>query len=99
MSFKSALPEALTAAADTLLGVGSGMNARNAAATGSTTAVVPAAADDVWALTAAPFATHAQMYPAVSPHSAAMREKFMKTLRTRAGSYATAEAANAIAAG
>jgi hypothetical protein len=99
MSFVSTQPEALTAAAGTLQGIGSSMSAQNAAASAPTTAVVPAAADEVSALTAAHFATHAQMYQAVSAQAAAIHETFVNTLATSAGSYAATEAANAIAAG
>jgi PE family len=38
------------------------MTAQNAAAAAPTTGVIPAAADEVSALTAAQFATHAEMY-------------------------------------
>ncbi len=99
MSFVSTQPEALTAAACTLQGIGSSMSAQNAAAAAPTTGVVPAAADEVSALTAAQFATHAQMYQAVSAQAAAIHEMFVNTLATSAGSYAATEAANAIAAG
>jgi hypothetical protein len=99
MSFVSTQPEALTAAAGTLQGIGSSMSAQNAAAAAPTTGVVPAAADEVSALTAAQFATHAQMYQAVSAQAAAIHEMFVNTLATSGGSYAATEAANAIAAG
>jgi PE family len=99
MSFVTTLPEALTAAAGNLQGIGSAMSARNVAAAVPTTGVVPAAADEVSALTAAQFAAHAQMYQAVSAQAAAIHEMFVNTLATSAGSYAATEAANAIAAG
>ena len=99
MSFVSTQPEALTAAAGTLQGIGSAMSTQNAAAAAPTTGVVPAAADAVSALTAAQFATHAQMYQAVSTQAAAIHEMFVNTLATSGGSYAATEAANAIAAG
>ena|SRR5271166_5456570 len=67
MSFVSTQPEALTAAAGTLQGIGSPMSAQNAAAAPPTTGVVPAAADEVSALTAAQLAAHAQMYQAWAP--------------------------------
>jgi hypothetical protein len=54
------------------------------------------AADEVSALTAAQFAPHAQIYQAVSAESAAIREMFVNSLGTSAGSH---EAANAVAAG
>ena len=99
MSFVSTQPKALTAAAGTLQGIGSAMDAQNVVAAAPTTGVIPAAADEVSALTAAQFATHAQMYQAVSAQAAAIHEMFVNTLATSAGSYAATEAANAIAAG
>ena len=75
------------------------MTAQNAAAAAPTTGVLPAAADEVSALTAAQFATHAQMYQAISAQAAAIHEMFVNTLGASAGSYAATEAANAIAAG
>jgi len=98
MSFLTTQPEALTAAAGSLLGIGSSMSAQNAAAAAPTTGVVPAAADEVSALTAAQFAAHAQMYQAVSAQAAAIHEMFVNTLATSSGSYAATEAANAAAA-
>ena len=99
MSFVTAHPEALASAAGALQDIGSAMSAHNAAAVAPTTGVVPAAADEVSALTAAQFATHAQMYQAVSAQAEAIHEMFVNTLGTSAGSYAITEAANAIAAG
>jgi hypothetical protein len=99
MSFVTTQPEALTAAAGSLQGIGSGVAAQNAAAAGPTTGVVPAAADEVSALTAAQFAAHAEMYQSVSAQAAAIHEMFVNTLGTSACSYAATEAANAIAAG
>ncbi|MGO9224177.1 PE family protein [Mycobacterium sp.] len=97
MSFVTTQPEALCAAAGTLQGIGSAMNAQNAAAAAPTTGVVPAAADEVSALTGAQFAAHAQMYQAVSAQAAAIHELFVNTLSTSAGSYAATEIANAAA--
>jgi len=99
MSFVTTQPEALSAAATSLQGIGSGLNAQNAAAAAPTTGVVPAAADEVSALTAAQFAAHAQLYQAVSQQAAAIHEMFVNTLGTSAGSYAATEVANAAAAG
>jgi hypothetical protein len=98
MSFVTTQPEALTAASGNLQGIGTAMAAQNAAAAGPTTAVAPAAADEVSALTAAQFAAHAQLYQQVSAQAAAIHEMFVSTLSTSAGSYAATEAANAIAA-
>ena len=97
MSFVNTQPEALTSAAGTLQGIGSSMNAQSAAVAAPTTGVIPAAADEVSALTAAQFAAHAQMYQAVSAQAAAIHEMFVSTLGISAGSYAATECANAIA--
>ena len=99
MSFVTTQPEQLAAAAGELAGIGSQMNAQNAAAAAPTTGVAPAAADEVSALTAAQFAAHAQTYQAVSAQAAAIHEMFVNTLSTSARSYAATEAANAVATG
>ena len=98
MSFVSTQPTELTAAAENLQGIGSSLTAQNAAAAAPTTGVLPAAADEVSALTAVQFATHGQMYQAISAQAAAIHDMFVNTLGTSAGSYAATEAANAIAA-
>jgi hypothetical protein len=82
-----------------LSGIGSTLSATNAAAAAPTTGVVPAAADEVSALTAAQFAAHAQMYQAISAQATAVHELFVNTLSMSSGSYAITEAANAAAAG
>ena len=98
MSFVTTQPEVLTTAAGNLQGIGSAMTAGSAAAAAPTTGVVPAAADEVSALTAAQFATHASMYQTISAQAAAIHEMFVNTLGISAGSYAATEAANAAAA-
>jgi len=98
MSFVTTQPEALAAASANLAGIGSAMSAQNAAAAPPTTGVVPAAADEVSALTATQFAVHAQMYQAISAQAEEVHHLFVSTLGTSAASYAAAEAANAIAA-
>src|SRR5271163_3851143 len=99
MSFVSTQPAELTAAAENLQGIGSSLAAQNVAAAAPTTGVLPAAADEVSALTAAQFATHAQMYQAISAQAEAIHQLFVSTLGTSAASYAATEAANALAAG
>lgn len=59
MSFVTTQPEMLSAVAGNLASIGSAFTARNAAAAGPTTGVVPAAADEVSAVTATQFAMHA----------------------------------------
>lgn len=99
MSFVTTQPEALAAAAGTLQGIGSAMGSQNAAAAAPTTGIVPAAADEVSALTAAQFVAHAQVYQAVSAQAQAIHEMFVSTLGVSSGSYAATEAANAAATG
>jgi PE family len=99
MSYVTTQPEMLSAAAGDLHGIGAAVSAGNAAAAAPTTGVVPAAADEVSALTAAQFAAHAQMYQDFSAQAAAIHEQFVATLATSAGSYQATEAANAAAAG
>jgi hypothetical protein len=99
MSFVNAQPQMLVIAAGNLQDIGAAVTAGNAAAAVPTTGVVPAAADEVSALTAAQFAAHAQMYQDFSAQAAAIHEQFVATLSTSAGSYLATEAANAAAAG
>ncbi|ORW02725.1 PE family protein [Mycobacterium kyorinense] len=99
MSFVTTHPDALTSAAANLHGTGVAMSTQNAAAAGPTTSVVPAAADEVSALTATQFSAHAQMYQAISSQAEAIHEMFVNTLGTSAWSYAATEAANAVTAG
>ena len=61
-------------------------------------AVLPAAADEVSALTAGQFASHAAMYQAVSAHAATVHDLFVSTLRAGAHSYDATETANATSA-
>jgi hypothetical protein len=99
MSYVTTQPQMLSAAAGNLHGIGSSVSAATAAAAGPTTGVVPAAADEVSALTAAQFGAHAQTYQAISAQAAAIHDQFVATLETSAGSYLATEAANAAAAG
>jgi hypothetical protein len=98
MSFVTTQPEALASAAGELQNIGAIVAAGNTAAAASTTGVVPAAADEVSALTAAQFAAHAALYQTISAQATAIHELFVTTLGTSAGSYALTEAANAVTA-
>jgi hypothetical protein len=95
MSFVTVYPEQLSAAAGNLASIAAALSAGNAAAAGPTTAVVPAAADEVSALTAARFALHGRQYQALSGRAVAIHELLAATLAAGAGSYAATEAANA----
>ncbi len=98
MTFVTTQPEMIATAAGELVGVGSAIAAQNAAAVGPTMGVAPAAADEVSALTAAQFASHAAMYQEVSAHAAVVHQLVVDALRTGADSYAVTEAANAASA-
>jgi PE family len=97
MSFVTTQPQTLAAAAGDLQAIGSTLNARTAAAAGPTAGVVPAAADQVSALTAAQFAAHAQLYQAIGAQAAAVHDSFVASLAAGADSYAATEAANTVA--
>ena len=94
MSFVTALPALLASAAGDLQSIGAAVAAGNTAASAPTTGVVPAAADEVSALTAAHFAAQGALYQELSAQATAIHELFCSTLATSAGSYAAAEAAN-----
>ena len=62
MSFVITQPQALTTVAGSLVHIGSAISAQNADVAAPTTGVVPAAADEVSALTATVFAAHGGLY-------------------------------------
>ena len=99
MSFVTAQPEALTAAASALETLGTSMAAQDAAAAAPTTGVIPAAADPVSALQAAQFAAYGTWYQQVSAQAKAVHQMLVNTLGTSAGSYGETEAANNAATG
>ena len=94
MSYVIAAPEMLAAAAADVAGIGSSLSEANAAAATQTTGVLAAAEDEVSAAIAALFSAHSQGFQAVSAQAAAFHAQFVQTLRSSAGSYASAEAAN-----
>jgi PE family len=97
--FVTTQPEMLAAAAGNFETIGSAMAANNSAAAAPTAGVIPAGADEVSALTATQFATHAAMYQTISAQAAAIHQQFVAALAASGASYAATEAANAIAAG
>ena len=94
MSYVIAAPEMLAAAAADVAGIGSSLSEANAAAATPTTGVLAAAEDEVSAAIAALFSAHSQGFQAVSAQAAAFHAQFVQTLKSSAGSYASAEAAN-----
>ena len=95
MSFVIAAPEFVAAAASDLAAIGSTVSAAHMAAAPPTVAVIPAAADEVSASIAHVFSVHAQDYQVLAAQAAAFHEQFVQHLTASAGSYASAEAANA----
>lgn len=98
MLYVTTQPEALSATAATLAGIGAAMGAENSAAAAPTTGVIPPAADPVSVLAAAQFAIHAEMYQAVSAQAESIHRQLVATLASNALAYAATEAANATAA-
>ncbi|OBG31134.1 hypothetical protein A5673_27475 [Mycobacterium sp. E3198] len=95
MSFVVTVPDLLSAAAGRLQVIGSTIGAANATAAFPITGVIPAAADEVSAATAAAFSGYGQIYQAISAEAAVIHEEFVNALGLGAHSYAATEAANA----
>jgi hypothetical protein len=91
MSFLLAAPQELANAASDLGGLGSTISTANAAASASTTALLPAAADEVSTQIATLFSAHGQGYQQLSAQAAAFHEQFVQALTASANTYATAE--------
>jgi hypothetical protein len=98
MSFVTTQPEALLYAAGKLETLGSALAAESSAAAGPTTAIAPAASDEISALQSQLFAAYGQLYQSVRAQAAAIHEQYVHTLGTSAGSYRETEAANTAAA-
>lgn len=94
MSYVITTPEALTAAATDIAGIGSSLRAANAAAAVSTTEILAAGADEISAAVAALFGGHALDYQAVSARLAAYQSQFMNALSVGAQRYAGSELAD-----
>ncbi len=99
MSFVATLPELISAAAGRLQVIGSEVTAANATAAFPITGIVPAAEDEVSAVTAAVFSGYGRLYHAFSAEAAVIHEQFVNALGLSASSYAATEAANAKQAG
>ena len=95
MSFVIAAAEYLEAAASDLANIGSTITAANATAVFPTSAVLPAGADEVSALIAALFGSHAKAYQALSAQAASFHQQFVQLMNGGAAAYVSTEAANA----
>jgi hypothetical protein len=97
MTFVTTNPEVLQGAASSLSGIGDSMAARNAAAATPTTSLAPAASDLVSAMTAAQFGQQGVAYQTLAAQATEVHEQLVAALRSGAGAYALAEAANVAA--
>ena len=95
MSFVNAVPQALTAAAGDLAGIGSALAAANAAAQLPTAGIEAIAADAVSAALVAVFSAHGLGYQSLGAELAELHEQIVQALRSGGASYAAAEAENA----
>ncbi|BBX97818.1 PPE family protein, SVP subgroup [Mycobacterium lacus] len=98
MSFLTAVPEELAAAAAQLGAIGNALTAQNAGAAAPTTAIAPAAADQVSILQSGIFTAYGALYQQIAAEAQAMQEQFVTTLGLSSGTYASTEASNATAA-
>jgi len=97
MSFLTAVPEELAAAAAQLAAIGSSLTAQNAGAAAPTTAIAPAAADQVSILQSGIFTAYGALYQQIAAEAQAMQEQFVQTLGLSSGTYSSTEASNAAA--
>ncbi|OBH85350.1 MULTISPECIES: PE-PPE domain-containing protein [unclassified Mycobacterium] len=97
MSFVITEPDAMATAADELQGIGSSLQATNAAVAGPTTGVLPPATDSVSVRVATMLDAHAQQYQALSAQAELFHNQFVETLITAKNAYAQTEATNAAA--
>nr|WP_276579149.1 PE family protein [Mycobacterium gordonae] len=95
MSYLLAGPQALSAAAADVVGIGSALRWANATAAVPTTSVLAAAADEVSAAVASLFSEHGREYQLLSAQLMGYHDQFTQTLNSGAHGYAAAEAANA----
>jgi hypothetical protein len=95
MSYVTISPELLAAAAGQLQGIGLTVSAANAAVAFPTTGVVPAAIDEVSAMTAARFAAYGRAYQMIAAQAGMIHEEFVRTMHASADAYAATEAENA----
>lgn len=95
MSYVLATPELLSAAAEDLAGIGSAVNAANAAATNSTTSLLAAGADEVSTCIAGLFGAHGAEFQALAAQAAQLHDRFVLALAANANTYLTTEIATA----
>jgi hypothetical protein len=95
MSYLSATPGIVQAAAADVAGIGSSLSEASAAATAPTTVVAAAAGDEVSAAIAALFSSHGKAFQMLSAQAAEFHSQFVQALNAGAGAYSSTEAASA----
>ena len=95
MSFLSAVPAEVEAAAQSLAGIRSTLAQANASVAAPTAGVAAAAEDQVSAGVAAFFGAFGQEYQVLGAQTQAFHEQFLSLLNAGAGAYLSTEAANA----
>jgi hypothetical protein len=98
MSFLTAIPQELLSAASQLEGIVSSLAAQNAGAAGTTTAIAPAASDQVSLLQAGIFSSYGTLYQQIAAEAQTIQQQFASTLGLSSGTYADTEAVNAATA-
>src|ERR1700722_18203067 len=93
-SYVIVVPEALSAAAADLSGIGDALRGATAAAASPTTGIVAAASDEVSTAIAKLFGTYGQNFHALSAQSASFHDRFVQAFRAGEAAYASTEAAN-----
>jgi hypothetical protein len=95
VSYVLATPDLLSSAAEDLAGIGSAVNAANAAAANSTTSLLAAGADEVSTRIAGLFGAHGRAFQALTAQAAQLHEGFVRALAANANTYLTTEIATA----
>jgi hypothetical protein len=95
MAFLIAAPALVSAAVSELAGIGSALGEANAVALVGTTALMPAAGDEVSAAIASLFSGYAKAYQSLGARAASFHRQFVQALNGAGNSYAATEAANA----
>jgi hypothetical protein len=95
MSFLIASPEQVQAAAEDLAGIRSSLVEAASSAAAPTTAVLPAAADEVSAAISAMFGNFGQEFQWVSAQAQAFHAEFVSLINAGAAAYVSTEIANA----
>ncbi|OBI44090.1 PE family protein [Mycobacterium sp. E796] len=85
------ITEALTTAASDLSGIGAATSEANAAAALPTSAIVPAAADEISGAVAAAFSAQGQQWQQVSAAAQDLYDRFVLLLQDSAAAYQQAE--------